>query len=188
MAGVKGRSGRHSMIDETWFNKVANLTFRQAYRLIQDESYPLIDRVRVCMPLAMKRIPDQVQVKVAHFQLNEQLAQRIAEILDAKSTTQTNEPQRVTDAEKIEYQVVDEAGEKAKVGVEGGSTKLINDSSANIFFSQEKKLATQSQEINSSDNSAEATTDQSSASESASKSESTTKLTAPITPPNPGAK
>jgi len=59
MAGVKGRSGRHPLRMENWYLKVCDLTFRQAYNLIRDESVPLIDRIRTCLPLAMKYIPEK---------------------------------------------------------------------------------------------------------------------------------
>ena len=60
MSGVKGRSGRKPHNIELWYKDVVAETFRQAHLLIRDESVPLLDRVRACMPLALKHIPDKV--------------------------------------------------------------------------------------------------------------------------------
>jgi len=70
MAGVVGRSGRQPKDISSWFDKVADLTFRQAYRLINDESYPLIERVKVCLPLALRRVPTQIDLNAMVLNLN----------------------------------------------------------------------------------------------------------------------
>lgn len=132
MAGVIGRSGRPPKMQLDWFNKVADLTFRQAYFLLRDDNVPLLDRVRVCLPVALKRVPDQVNVKVAHLQLNDQLAQRIAQLLEQKCSPQPIEPSVVT---STEFEVVDEA--KSTSGVHlGGQVASSNSHTAQNFEKQ----------------------------------------------------
>lgn len=66
MSGIIGRSGRRSTVMKKImqgnFDDVAELTFREAYNLLRDQNIPLIDRVKVCLPLALKRIPDKHEV------------------------------------------------------------------------------------------------------------------------------
>lgn len=108
MAGTALSGRRTKKIEWDLFNRVADLTFKQAYLLLRDDSVALIDRVRVCMPLALKRIPDQHQVNVAHFNLNEQLAQRLAQLLNENASSQVISAKQVTDVAAVEFNVVND--------------------------------------------------------------------------------
>ena len=77
MSGVKGRSGRPRKALSCTFDEVADLTFQQAGILLHDESVPLHRRVQICLPLALKRIPDKLQASVATYQLPEDVAKQL---------------------------------------------------------------------------------------------------------------
>lgn len=84
MAGVAGRSGRHSKPLEQWFDDATNLTMKYAALLIKDESFPLIDRVRVCLPLAMKRIPERIESVniMLNAEINPEIAKGLLDLAD----------------------------------------------------------------------------------------------------------
>ena len=82
MSGVIGRSGRRARNTQKLaitFDEVADITFQQAGMLLRDESVSLLDRVRVCMPLALKRIPDKQEVKAININIDDSTAQRMLE-------------------------------------------------------------------------------------------------------------
>jgi hypothetical protein len=77
MAGVAGRSGRRRNSTkrvQCTFDDIADLTFQQAGILIKDTSIPLIDRVRVCLPVALKRIPDRTINTTTSYNISEETA------------------------------------------------------------------------------------------------------------------
>ncbi|SRR5258706_11588597 len=82
MSGVKGRSGRQPKWHEYAMDEVANLTFQAAGRLIRDENVPLIDRVRVCLPLALKRIPDRHEVSAITLNMSDENARKMIELAE----------------------------------------------------------------------------------------------------------
>jgi hypothetical protein len=82
MSGVKGRSGRQPRWHENNLEDATNLTFAQAYRLLKDENVPLIDRVRTCLPLAMKRIPDKHELVSLSLSLSEADARKALELAE----------------------------------------------------------------------------------------------------------
>lgn len=99
MAGTALSGRRTKKIEIDLFNRVADLTFKQAYLLLRDESVPLLDRVRVCMPLALKRIPDQTEVRMMTVNLNDELLLRVQSLLEERrnASSQVIEAQQVTE-------------------------------------------------------------------------------------------
>jgi hypothetical protein len=70
---------------ENALNDATDLTFRGAYILMKDESIPLLDRVRVCLPLAMKRIPDKQEVLQMNLSLDQDTAKQLLERAERNS-------------------------------------------------------------------------------------------------------
>lgn len=122
MAGVKGRTGRPPKMELDWFNQVADLTFRQAYFLLRDESVPLLDRVRVCLPVALKRIPDKIEQKLISLNVSDELLYRVQSLLEQRrdQSSQPIDTKQVT-AVPTEFNVVDDSEpQNPNVGAQGG--------------------------------------------------------------------
>lgn len=61
MAGVKGKSGRHTHYDELAIADVVNLSIRTVRAYLNDEKIPLEKRVFVAKDFALKRMPQKIQ-------------------------------------------------------------------------------------------------------------------------------
>jgi hypothetical protein len=94
MAGVKGRSGRKSHRMECSFDEVADLTFREAFQVLNDPSLDRLKVLQVCMPLALKRIPDKIVQTNVNLAISDELSKRILAIMDA-TTPRTIAPPEV---------------------------------------------------------------------------------------------
>ena len=84
MAGLKGRSGRppgrlkKSLEDH--YDAASIKTIRAAAILMDDESVPLLDRVRVCLPLALKRVPDRHEIVAMTMNVSNETATGLLEM------------------------------------------------------------------------------------------------------------
>lgn len=90
LAGIQQRkSGAPKRM--TWsIDVIAEKVFKKAEMLLNDESYDLLDRVRVCLPLALKRIPDKHEVLQITLNANEEQMQQLL-ALAQHNITQRNQ-------------------------------------------------------------------------------------------------
>lgn len=80
-------SGRiRTKVYQNWLDQACDLTFREAALLMKDESIPRLDRVRVCLPLALKRIPDKQEVVQLTLNANPELLERALSIAQRNLT------------------------------------------------------------------------------------------------------
>lgn len=96
---------------------LCELTMRGALRLLKDDSIPLLDRVRVCAPFVLKRMPERQEVTQLNVTINDTTASRLAELLaesnalrarlaeSATESAQVVAPQSLTTAGANENQV-----------------------------------------------------------------------------------
>lgn len=90
MAGVKGRSGRKSNLEEVTVSQVVNGSMRLIRQYIEDKTIPLERKVEVASRFALKKIPDRVEQALSVLNISEATINKLLDFMQNQQNRAQN--------------------------------------------------------------------------------------------------